>query len=249
MIGGNEMTLGPLDESQRKAAVFAGMSYLVTFVIVFAVNFAIQHPMIVANDPGATSRNILEHERLFRIGIAGDILYCVGLFALLAALYVILKPVNRGLALLAAFWRLIWVVAWLVMTFNLFDVLRLVVGAGYLSALGDGGARALALLELGERSDYYYVGLLFGGLASAVCSYLWFKSRYIPRMLAVYGLVASLFCAACTLVFFIFPGFEKIVSLGWFDTPMGLFDIVLSFWLLIRGLRPYRTAETGTASA
>jgi hypothetical protein len=29
------------------------------------------------------------------------------------------------------------------------------------------------------KSDYYYVGLLFGALASTVCGYLWLKSRYI----------------------------------------------------------------------
>ena len=38
-------------------------------------------------------------------------------------------------------------------------------------------------------------------------------------------------------MFYIFPSFDKIVNLWWFDTPMGIFDIALSFWLLIKGLR------------
>jgi len=41
----------------------------------------------------------------------------------------------------------------------------------------------------------------------------------------------------CTFVFYIFPDFDKIVGLGWFDSPMGLFDIALSFWLLFKGLK------------
>ena len=94
------------------------------------------------------------------------------------------------------------------------------------------------MLHLGARFDYYYVGLLFGALASTVCGYLWFKSRYIPRALAAFGVISSAFCVACTFVFYIFPGFDKIVNLWWFDTPMGLFDIALSFWLLFKGLRP-----------
>jgi len=32
------------------------------------------------------------------------------------------------------------------------------------------------------------------------------------------------------------------VNLWWFDTPMALFDIALSFWLLFRGLSPGRGA-------
>ena len=99
---------------------------------------------------------------------------------LLTALYVILKPVSRGLGLLAAFWRLVWVLMWLAMTLNLFNALRLLSGADYLRALEAEQLQALARLYLGTRFDYYYDGLLFGALASTVCGYLWFKSRYIP---------------------------------------------------------------------
>jgi hypothetical protein len=107
-----------------------------------------------------------------------------------------------------------------------------------LRAFDAGQLQALARLNLGMRFDYYYVGLLFGALASTVCGYLWFKSRYIPRSLAAFGVISSAFCVVCTLVFYIFPNFDKIVNLWWFDTPMGIFDIVLGFWLLLKGLRP-----------
>jgi len=236
------MTLSPIDESQRTAARVAGFAYLITFATVVAVNFGIHDRLIVENN-AQTARNILAHERLFRIGIVGDLTYCAGVVVLLTALYVILRPVNRGLALLAAFWRLVWVLMWLVMTLNLFDALRLLNGADYLRAFEAERLQALASLYLGTRFDYYYVGLLFGGLASTVCGYLWFKSRYIPRALAAFGVISSAFCVACTLVFYIFPNFDKIVNLWWFDTPMAIFDTALSFWLLFKGLRPSGVAE------
>ena len=91
--------------------------------------------------------------------------------------------------------------------------------------------------HLATRFDYYYVGLLFGSLASTACSFLWLKSCYVPRALSIFGIISSAFCVLCTLVFYVFPDFDKIVNLWWFDTPMGIFDIVLSFWLLIKGLR------------
>jgi hypothetical protein len=156
------MAMYTIDESQRKAARVAGFAYLITFATVVYVNFAIHDRLIVENNAAGTARNILAHERLFRIGIAGDLIYCAGVVVLLTALYVILKPVNRGLALLAAFWRLVWVLMWLVMTLDLFDALRLLSGADYLRAFEAERLQALARLYLDTRFDYYYVGLLFG---------------------------------------------------------------------------------------
>ncbi len=226
----------PLEPEQQTAAKAAGLAYLLTFATVVYVNFGI-HDRLIADSNAETARNILAHERLFRIGIVGDLLYCVGVVVLLTALYVILKPVSRTLSLLAAFWRLVWVLMWLATTLHLFDALRFLSGGDSLRAFETDRLQALAVLYLGTRFDYYYVGLLFGSLASTVCGYLWLKSRYIPRALAAFGLLSSAFCVACTLVFYIFPNFDKIVNLWWFDTPMGLFDITLSFWLLFKGLR------------
>jgi len=237
------MIISTIDESQRKAAKVAGFAYLITFATVVSVNFGIHARLIVENN-AETARNVLGHERLFRIGIACDLTYCAGVVVLLTALYVILRPVSRGLALLAALWRLVWVLMWLQMTLNLFDALRLLRGADYLRAFESERLQALAKLYLSTSFDYYYVGLLFGALASTVCGYLWFKSRYIPRALAAFGVISSAFCVACTLVFYIFPNFDKIVNLWWFDTPMGLFDIALSFWLLFKGLRSSGVADS-----
>jgi hypothetical protein len=237
------MATSPIDDSQRTAAKVVGFAYLITFAIVVYVNFAIHGRLIVHDNATVTASNILAHERLFRLGIVGDLIYCAGVIVLLTALYVILRPVNQGLALLAVFWRLVWVFMWLVMTLNLFDALRLVRGADYLRAFEADRLQALARLYLGTSFDYYYVALLFGALASTVCGYLWLKSRYIPRSLAAFGLISSAFCVACTLVFYIFPSFDKIVNLWWFDTPMALFDVALSFWLLFKGLRPSGVAE------
>jgi len=61
--------------------------------------------------------------------------------------------------------------------------------------------------------------------------------------LAVFGVISSVFCAACTFVFIIFPDFARVVNLWWFDSPMGIFEMALSFWLLFKGLRPSGIAE------
>ncbi len=231
------MTIDTIDESQRKAARVVGFASLFTLPFVVFANFAIHDRLIVAGNVAETARNILAHERLFRISIACDLIYCAGVVVVLTALYVILKPVNRGLALLAAFWRLVYALMWVRMTLNLFDALRLLSGADYLRVFEAERQQTLARLYLSARFDQYYVGLLFWGLAATVSSYLWFRSNYIPRALAAFGVISSGWCAACTLVFIIFPDFPKIVNLWWFDTPIGIFEIALSFWLLFKGIR------------
>jgi len=231
------MTTSTIDESQRKAAKVAGLAFPISFATVVAVNFGIFARLIVSGNPAETAQNILAHETLFRIGIAGDMVYCVGVVVLLTALYVILKPVSQNLALLAAFGRLVHGLTWLLLTINLFTVLRLLRDDDYSRAFGPGQLPALARLFL-SGYDAYYVGLLFWGLGATVASYLWFKSNYIPRALAAFGVISSAWCAACTFVFYIFPDFAKTVNLSWFDSPMAIFELTLSFWLLFKGLQP-----------
>src|SRR5712692_10082595 len=240
------MTFSTIDESQRTAARIAGFAFPISFVTVVAVNFGIFARFIVRDNPAETARNILAHETLFRIGVAGDMVYCVGVVVLLTALYVVLKPVDQNLALLAAFGRLVHGFTYLLVTINLFTTLRLLSGADYSRAFGPDQLPVLARLYL-SGFDQYYVGLLFWALGATVGSYLWFKSNYIPKAMAAVGVISSAWCAACTLVFYIFPDFPKVVNLWWFDSPMAIFELALSFWLLFKGLRP-SVAEPDKAS-
>jgi|SRR5450759_993702 hypothetical protein len=172
------MTISPIDESQRRAARVAGFAYLFTTAIVVLAFFGIFTRLMVAGNAAETARNVLAHERLFRIGIACDLLYCAGTLVLLTALYVILKAVNQHLALVAAFCRLVYALMWVVIALNLIDGLRLLSGADYLRVFEPDRLQAWARLYFGAPA--YGVGLPFHGLASTVCSYLWFKSNYIP---------------------------------------------------------------------
>ena len=231
------MNITTIDDTQRKAAKVAGLAYLITFIVVVFANFGIHDRLNVTGDAAGTARKILEHESLFRLGIVLDLVYCIGIVALIAALYVIFRPVSQHLALLATFLRLVFVIAWFVMTLQLFDVLRLLHAADYLRVFEAGRLQALAKMYLAARFDRYYGGLLFYGLSTTVTSYLFYKSRYIPRAFAAIGVASCAWCAFCALVFLLVPGFSNVVNLWWFDTPMGLFEIAASFWLLFRGLR------------
>lgn len=231
------MATSSIDGSQRKAARIVGLAYPLSFVLVVSVNFGIFARLFVGGDPAQTARNILAHETLFRVGLAGNALYCIAVLVVTAALYVILGPVDRNLALLAAFGRLVHGFTWLLVTVNLFTALRLLSGPEYARVLPADQLPVLARLYL-SGFDQYYVGLLFWSLGATAAAYLWLKSGYVPRALAAFGILASAWCAACTFVLFLSPDFPKLVNLWWFDTPMALFEIALSVLLLLRGLRP-----------
>jgi len=238
-----------IDNPQRTAARVAGFTCLVAMATAVYAHYGINARLIVAGNAAATAQNIIAHERLFRIAIACELIYFAGVVILLTALYVILKPVNRSLALFAAFCRLVYALMWVVVALNFFDVLRLLGDADYLRVFDAAQLQALARLRLGTGFDAYYVGLPFYGLASTVCSYLWFKSNYIPRALAAWGVLSSAWCAASAFAFIIFPDFGRAVNLYSLDAPIAVFEIATSFWLLFKGLRPSGMVEPETAKA
>jgi hypothetical protein len=160
---------------------------------------------------------------------------------------VILKPINQNLALLAAFLRLVEASICVVMTLNSFDVLRLLSGVDYLQAFRTDQLQALARSHIGAHDAGYNIGLMFFGLGSTVFSYLWFKSNYIPRALAAWGVFSSLLVATCTFAFIIFPHFADIVFPGCY-VPITIFEVTMGFWLLIKGLRRSGVAESDKVS-
>ena len=230
--------MSPITPEQRTAAKIAGITGLLAMAIVIYANYALLGPLMVSRDAVQTARNILAHQTQFRFAIIGFLSYGVCIIALLSALYVILRPVNRGLALVGALFRLIFAMLWLLATLNMLSALRLLGSAPYLQVFQPDRLQALARLNLAASFDDYYVGLPFFGLAATVCAWLWYKSGYIPRALAAFGLVASAWCVICAFIFLVFPNFEKPVNPYWFDSPMAIFELAVSVLLLIKGLRP-----------
>lgn len=228
------MTVHPIDDSQRRFARLAGFGYLFGFIAVFNEMY-VRPTLVVSGNPGETARNILANEQLFRLGMAADLLCFASIALVLTGSYVVLRPVSRGLALLGASWRLVEISITVVMTLSSFYVLRLLTQPGYAQTFRPDQVEALARLFLGARGDEYNVAEIFLGLGSAVFAYLWFKSRYVPRVLAAWGIFASLTVAACTLAIVVFPDLQDI-SFPWAYLPIAIYELTMGFWLLIGGL-------------
>lgn len=229
------VTASPAD--QRLAARIAGFTLVFGFVLAVFGQFYLSTPLIMPGDAIETAANILAHETRFRTYAVCNLLYVMDLVVLCAALYVVLKPVNTGLALAATFIRFTYAILWILVVLNLFGALALLGPSPYLKVLAPDQLATLARMDIRVGFDAYYVGLPFFAVASTLCAWLWWRSGYIPKVLAGFGLVASAWGVFCGLTYLIFPHFNAAVNDWLFDTPLGLFELVLGFWLMFKGIR------------
>src|SRR6266702_2170304 len=160
------MRIGTIDESQRKAATVVGLSYLLALPPAVFAEFYVRTQLVAFDNAAQTARNIMAHERLFRLGTASNLTVFAIDVVLIIALYVVLMPVNRSLALLAAGWGLIETATLVFVTLRDFEVLRILSGSDYLQAFEASRLQALARLSISAHADAYNVGLVLAGLRS-----------------------------------------------------------------------------------
>jgi hypothetical protein len=215
-----------------------GFSYLFALAPAVFAEFYVSGRLMVSDNAIATAQNIIAHERLFRLGIASNLLVFAADVVLITALYVVLERVNRRLALLATFFRLIETTILIVAVLNDSYVLRLLSGASYLTTVNSDELAALARVSMGAHNSAYGVALLLFGFGSPVFCYLWLRSGYIPKPLAVWGLLASVWIGICSFTFVVFPELEKVITVGYYGGPIFLFELTIGLWLLINSVRP-----------
>ncbi len=213
----------------------AGLLYLLTNATAVVMVWA-RGQVIVKGDAAATAANIVASERLFRIGIAFELLTVAGVIALVVALYAVLRTVSRELALMATFWRLMETAAFATITFSSFTVLALLGSDTYLGPVAVEQRAALAYSFLRVHNAGFQTGFLFLGLGSTMFAWLWWRSRYVPRVFAGLGIIASLIMVGAAISLIVAPAVMQRVGLAYM-APMGLFEIGLGLWLLVRGIR------------
>jgi len=225
------------DAIQRRWARLVGLSYVLALPpAVFAEFYVLGR--LTSDNAMATAQNIIAHERLFRLGIASNLLVFAIDVLLITSLYVVLERVNRRLALLAAFFRLMENTILVVAVLNDFYVLRLLSGANYLTTFNADALAALARVGVGMHGSAYSIALLLFGFGSTVFCYLWLRSRYIPSPLALWGLIASAWVGVSSFSFVVFPELTRIINVGYYGGPIFLFELTVGLWLLIKSIRP-----------
>jgi hypothetical protein len=191
---------------------------------------------LLSGDATQVAQNIISSERLYRLSILSDVVMLTGVLVLIWALYVLLRPVNRDLALLAVLLRMVEIAVSVAATVASLIAVRLLTSAEYLSLFEAGELHALSRLARNAFGFGLDVGFIFVGLGSSVFAYLLLRSQYIPRMLARWGVLASVLFATYHLVIIAFPGAAKTLMYVAF-APMGIYEISIGLWLLMKGVK------------
>jgi hypothetical protein len=233
--------------SIQKNTKVAGVLYLLIAVLAGFVHFYVPGKLIVSGDAAATASTIMASEGLFRMSIATELVILLSEIVLSILLYVLLKPVNKTLSLVAVVSRLAMTAIHGVNVLNHFFVLLLLGGAGYLTAFQPNQLNALVTLFLDSYNYGYTIGIVFFTLHTFILAYLIFKSGYFPKILGVLFMFAAFG--------YLIDGFSHVLIANYktgpvyLALPIAIAEIAFPLWLLIKGVNAEQWEKRALESA
>jgi hypothetical protein len=201
----------------------AGMLYLPLFLLGPFALLYVRGTVFVQGDAAATAERIAEHGTLFRAGSLAELILPFIDVALALVFYILLKPVNQPIALLAAFFRLMTA------------ALALGSAAMNFAALQADQSHALELLTLHQH--VFAIAMVTFAVHLAIQGYLIWSSDILPRVIGMLLMVAAVGYVANSL--------RVLLVLDWASPvravvllPAFVAEVSLMLWLLVKGVRP-----------
>lgn len=216
---------------QRYARI-AGVLFLVSLVAGGFGEAYVPAKVLVAGDAAATAANIKAYDFLFRLGFAGFLIESLCDIVVALVLYALLKPVNRRLSLLAAFFGLVGTTLFAAAELFFFFPTFILGDPAWLTTFSADQLNNLALLSLRFFSFGVAISSLYYGMGWLVRGYLMFRSGYLPKFLGVLMAIGGLGFVVQAFARVFAPRFPSAVLL------MLLFPggLLLAAWLLVRGV-------------
>jgi len=221
--------------SPQTYARVGGLLYL--FVIVaagFAEAYA-RGKLIVSGDAAATASNIQAHETLFRLGFAADLSNLACDMALAVILYVLVRPVNRNLALLTTVMKLAADIINVGVLLFMFVGLRILVDGSFLKGFDPQQVQALALLMFKLHGSGFTISMVFFAIALIILGYLIYKSGYFPKALGILVMLSGPGYLFNSYARFLAPPLADALY-PWSLLPGFVAELALCLWLLIKGV-------------
>jgi hypothetical protein len=211
----------------------AGLTYIVIILLgIFSVNI-VESSLIVPGNDAATFRNIVEHKFLFRIGVTGEVLMYLLVILLSSSLFIILRTVDKNLAMLALLMRVAEAIigAATVVLSGLIPLHLITIDKVFPSEQ----IHTLLRLFLDIRGSGLDIVLMFIGVGGSIFCYLFYKSNYVPKFLACWGIFTYLSMLFLSFASLISPDISETFKMV-FYIPGGLFELIFGFWLLLKGI-------------
>lgn len=221
-----------LPASHPRMARIAGALYALVIVVGIVSVGRIEAFLDVRGDVASTVDAVARHATQLRVAFLGELVMYAMVVALALALYVVLRDVDRNLALLAAAWRVTEAIVGAVLA-TIATALPLQLAV---TSTGAPERDALVPLLIGANPVGRDVVLLFMGLGATVFFVLFWRSRLVPRVLAGLGLLTYVAMIAITLTSILVPGLSEGTKMLVY-VPGGVFELAFGLWLLARGAR------------
>ena len=218
--------------SARRMARLAGLSYLIYTVCGLYITFG-PIPSLSAFSPDEAPGQSLDF--MFRTSFLAEVILYTFVCVSAAAMYVVLRSVSQGGAMIAAFCRLIE--SGMGATFIIFKyaAFAAMVNPDVTAGLGVEAGASLVTLLRDVYSSAIYVLLIPMAFGGVIFFSLFLQSRLIPRWLAGWGVVTCTVIGALAATILLSPELEHHDM--FFFVPGALFEWVVAIWLLLAGIR------------
>ena len=229
------MTNHTVEISPQIYARIGGVLYLIIIVLGAVGELFIRGRVVVPGDAMATAANLKAMESLWRFGIASKLFLGICTITFSLILYVLLRPVNKDLALLATFFGLVAVAVEVAYSLQLVEALFPLGNAAYLEAFTPDQLYALVSLSLRAHANGFGIALLFFGCFFPIAGYLIFKSGYFPKAIGILYLIPGLSYLTSSFALILAPTFADryyFVMAG----PALIGEASLCLWLLVKGV-------------
>lgn len=220
--------------SPQTYAKIGGVLYLIIIVSGIFSEIFVRDKLIVSGDPTTTANNIMANELLFRSSVALEQIWLACAVAVALILYVLLRPVSKNLALLAALFNVVSIAVEAVATVSLFVVLFFLGGSDYLKAFEPSQLRTLAYLCLRTYDYGFATSLVFFGCCLFFYGYLVVRSGYFPKTLGVLLIIASLSYLINSFTLFLAPTYAATIFVILVLAFIG--ETSFSLWLIVKGV-------------
>ncbi len=229
------MIRSAIERSPQFYARLAGVLYLAIIVLgVFGEAF-VRGSIVVSGDAGATAKAIAAADALWRAGIAGDLMMHVLDLPVLIVLYVLLRPVDHGLALLATGLNLIQTAVLVANKSNLMLPILLHDSAAASAAFSSQQVDALSYVAIQAHGHGFGVGLVFFGFACLCRGYLIYKSGFLPKILGVLMYLAGASYLVNSFALLLAPDLASALFPA-ILLPAFVGELSFALWLIFRGV-------------
>jgi cbb3-type cytochrome oxidase subunit 3 len=216
-----------------KAARIAGTIYLSMVLVAPFAMLYVPGKLIVRDNAAATAENVLAHETMFRLSIFGDLISHVIFICLGVALYRLLSSVNKTWAMLMVALVSVSAAVGFLDTLNNIAAVIFFRGAEFLSVFDKAQRDALGMFFIKLHTQGIFIDEIFWGVWLFPFGLLVFRSRFLPRILGIWLIVACFGYVALSAIAIFSPA-DYEAAFKWLQ-PAFFAELAMMLWLLIRG--------------